>query len=195
MLCFVLGSPDCFLISMLMPSIFLLNALNWVLYCVAVLHLKWLAVDHRYQTLIVITPLLNTHTVVYCSECLYPMCFSNLSSTQSPSQQQCNYCQQDRRGPIGVHCVWDIHYSWIRNYFHTFGWLWSQEMRVNYHAAYLFKFLLHVCSLLLSWLTDVLILLIAVSCSFEDENIFCLLYLICDLSAVTTSSDLIFSDC
>lgn len=118
---FVLASPGRFMVSVLMRSIFPLNAASLALYCVAHLHLKRPVVDHRYQALIVITPLLNTHTVVYCSECLYPMCFSNLSSTQSPSQQQCYYCQQDRRGPIGVHCVWDMHYSWIRNYFHTFA--------------------------------------------------------------------------
>lgn len=59
---FVLASPDCFLISMLALSFFLLNAVTLVLYCVAHLHLKLMVVDHRYQALIVITPLLNTHT-------------------------------------------------------------------------------------------------------------------------------------
>lgn len=88
--CFVLTSPVRFLISVLMLSILPLYAVNLVLYCVAHLHLKWAVIDHRYQTQIVITPffppalLLNTHTFVYCSECLCPMCFSNLSSNQSP---------------------------------------------------------------------------------------------------------------
>lgn len=51
---FVLASPDSFLISMLMPSILPLNAVNLVLYCVAHLHLEWAVVDHRFQALIVI---------------------------------------------------------------------------------------------------------------------------------------------
>lgn len=166
---FVLASPDRFLISMLMLSVFSLNAVNPVLYCAAHLHLQRTVVDHRHQALIIIILPLNTHTVVYCSECLYPMSFSNLSSTQSPSQQQCYYCQQGRRGPIGVPCVWDIHYSWIRNYFHTFGWLWSQEMGVNSRAACPFFFFLFA-SLVWSWLTDVLFLFIALSCFFHMKT-------------------------
>lgn len=59
---FVLAGPDRFMISALTRSIFLLNAVNLVLYCVAHLHLKWPVIDHRHQALIVITPLLNTHT-------------------------------------------------------------------------------------------------------------------------------------
>lgn len=144
--CFVLAGPASFLISMLMPC-FEHTEFGALLCCPSLPEMA----SHRSQISDTDKPptpspppsvpfaLLNRLTVVYCSECLHPMCFPNLSSTQSPSQEQCYYCQQGRRGPIGVHCVWDIHYGWIRNYFHTFGWLWSQEMGVNSHAACLFS--------------------------------------------------------
>lgn len=120
---------DRFLISVLICSILPLYAVKLVLICAVYLQLKSWIINIRQR---VITPLflthpLNAHKLVYCTECL-SMCFSNLCSNQRPWQQQCYYCQQSRRGLIGAHCVWDIHYSWIWNYFHTFGWLWSQEM-------------------------------------------------------------------
>lgn len=60
---------------------------------VAHLHLKWMALDHRYQPLIAIAPLVSARTVVCCRECLHPMCFCNLSTTQSHSPRRRYYCQ------------------------------------------------------------------------------------------------------
>lgn len=188
---------------MLMASIFLLNAMSLLLYRVAHLHSQRPAVDQRYQAQIVITPSFHSsseytlthshsHTAVYCRDCLFPMCFSNLSSTQSGSQQQCYYCQQDRREPIGAHCERDIHYSWIRNYFHTFGWLWSEEMGVNNHAAYLFP--LPLC---LWAVHNVMLYRCAPSFNapFRQKHLSCISSLISDSSVPTSSKELIFSAC
>lgn len=188
---------QCSLISMLMSLFFLpLNAPTLAPHCVAHPHLKWMAVDHRSQPLIAIAPLFSARTVVCCRECLHPTCFCNLSTTQSHSPQQRYYCHQDGQGPIGRYCAWDVHYSWIRNYFHTFGCSFDQRERES-------TAVLHVLDLLLcvrvgsyrhssqtSSSPPSSALLVAVFSPFHSIQI-----VECDSWAVTSQSDLILPDC
>ncbi len=131
--CFELACSDRCLISVLMLSIFLSHALNLVLLLCCPLEMgsrrSWISDTDSHHSSFEYTHCCVLQRVPVSYVLFHP------SSTQSPSQQQCYYCQQDWRGPIGVHCVWDIHYSCIRNYFHTLGWLWSEGLGVSNNAS------------------------------------------------------------
>lgn len=111
----------------------------------------------------------HTHSCVLQRGACVLCAFSNLSPLRA-SQRQCYYRHWIRRATIGVHCVWDIHYSWFGNYFHTFGCLWSEEMGVNNHSACLFIF---ACVLLIILMVyRCALLFIAPPCSLTEGNIF-----------------------
>lgn len=171
---FVLASRDRFLISVLMLSIFPLNAENLVLCCY--LHLQWAVADRRFQAQIVITiffPLSSFEYTHCCVLQLVPLLFQSQQHSKAFTTVLLLPARQTRA--IGALCVCEA--SIIVGLETISIHLADFDLRKLKSIALLNVFSFCMCAVqfchgpqMWSFSPD-----FSLSCSHLDENIFCLL--------------------